>query len=190
MTLQCQCQEWTRRGIDVVVVRPRQTREAAGECGHRWQELRVGGWPIPNYPEARIGAWASGRLQRAWGEHRPDWVHVATEGILGWSAQRAARRQGIPLVTSFHTNFHDYARHYGVAALRRVVAAYLRAFHNGCALCLVPDEGLRRELELWGIRRTGIMGRGVDANLFNPARRDEALRRSWGRNRGIQWWCM
>jgi len=180
MTLQRLCREWVRRGIEVQVVRPRQAREREAGGGRPWEELQVGGFPIPEYPEARIGAWACGRLRRAWGERRPDWVHIATEGLLGWSARRAAQGLGIPLVTSFHTNFHDYAQHYGVGLLRPVVAAYLRAFHNGGSLCLVPDEELRQELEALGIRRTGRMGRGVDVGLFDPARRDPELRRSWG----------
>ena len=180
MTLQRLCQEWARRGIEVEVVRPRQRADVTPRPALPWKERLVGGWPIPEYPEARMGAWASGRLQRAWRAERPDWVHIATEGLLGWSARQAARRLDIPLVTSFHTNFHDYARHYGAGWLRPLVAAYLRAFHNGGSLCMVPDEGLRRELEALGIRRTGRMGRGVDGDLFHPARRDPDLRRSWG----------
>lgn len=181
MTLRRLCGEWIRRGLEVQVVRPRQPHDPADTGGDRlWEEILVGGMPIPEYPEARVGAWASGRLQRAWRARRPDWVHIATEGLLGWSARHAARRLDLPLITSFHTNFHDYARHYGAGFMRPVVAAWLRAFHNGGALCLVPDEGLRRDLEALGIRRTGRMGRGVDTRLFDPARRDPELRRSWG----------
>jgi glycosyltransferase involved in cell wall biosynthesis len=180
MTLQRLCREWVRRGIAVEVVRPRQAADAGTPEPRPWAELLVGGFPIPKYPEARIGAWAAGRLKRAWTARRPDWVHIATEGMLGWSARQAARALGIPLVTSFHTNFHDYARHYGVGPLRPLVVGYLRAFHNGGSLCLVPDEGLRRELEALGFQRTGRMGRGVDVALFDPARRDPTLRQAWG----------
>jgi glycosyltransferase involved in cell wall biosynthesis len=182
MTLQRFCGEWVRRGIEVQVVRPRQPADGGnGANGSRpWQEELVGGFPIPEYPEARIGAWARGRLQRAWKENPPDWVHIATEGLLGWSAQRAASSLGIPVITSFHTNFHDYARHYGVGLLRPVVASYLRRFHNQGRLCLVPDDDLRAELAVLGIRNTARMGRGVDVRLFDPARRDENLRHSWG----------
>lgn len=180
MTLQRMCRGWVERGLEVMVVRPRQDADAARPPETRWREILVKGWPIPGYPEARAGAWSARRLRREWEAFRPDWVHVATEGLLGWSAQSAARRLGIPLVTSFHTNFHDYAEHYGAAWMRPLVARYLRSFHNRGRISLVPDARLREELGRLGIRRTGPMGRGVDCRLFDPARRDEALRRSWG----------
>lgn len=178
MTLHRLCGEWVRRGLEVQVVCPEQHGRESAAAG--WEEIRVGGMPIPQYPEARLGAWAAGRLKEAWAARRPDWVHVATEGLLGWSALRAARALDIPVVTSFHTNFHDYTRHYGLAPLRPLMAAWLRVFHNAGGVCLVPDEGLRRDLEKMGIRRTGYLGRGVDTQLFHPGRRDESLRASWG----------
>ncbi|MDX6767151.1 MAG: glycosyltransferase family 1 protein [Candidatus Methylacidiphilales bacterium] len=184
MTLQRLCREWIRRGFAVQVVHPRQPRETNAAANTPWQALRVSGAPIPGYPEARVGAWSQRLLKRAWSLQRPDYVHVATEGVLGWSALAAARSLDIPLVTSFHTNFHDYARHYGAAPLKPLVARYLRSFHNRGRLCLVPDDALRAELEQLGIRRTARMGRGVDTSLFDPARRDPALRREWGAEDG------
>jgi len=35
-------------------------------------------------------------------------------------------------------------------------------------------------LRSWGIRNVGVLGRGVDTGLFDPGKRDERLRRSWG----------
>jgi len=35
-------------------------------------------------------------------------------------------------------------------------------------------------LQRWGVTHVGVMGRGVDTDLFNPARRSQALRSSWG----------
>jgi glycosyltransferase involved in cell wall biosynthesis len=180
MTLQRMCREWVRRGLTVQVVRPRQPKEPEANKPAPWAEIRVLSAPIPGYPEARIGAWSKAALERHWSRERPDYIHVATEGLLGWSALRAARRLGIPVVTSFHTNFHDYAAHYGVGPLKPIVERYLKSFHNTGRLCLVPDAGLRRELESLGIRRTAGMGRGVDTRLFDPARRDAGLRETWG----------
>jgi glycosyltransferase involved in cell wall biosynthesis len=107
-------------------------------------------------------------------------VHIVTEGPLGWSALNEARRLGIPVTSDFHTNFHSYTQHYGIGWMRRPIGAYLRHLHNRALLTMVPDQGLRHELETQGYRNLAIVGRGVDTGLFNPARRSMELRRSWG----------
>ena len=58
--------------------------------------------------------------------YRPDIVHAATEFVIGHRGREAARRAGIPLVTSYHTNFGQYAAAYGIAALTHLVERYLR----------------------------------------------------------------
>ena len=39
---------------------------------------------------------------------------------------------------------------------------------------------MRDELDRAGFRNLGILGRGVDTDLFGPVRRDSHLRRVWG----------
>jgi len=164
------------RGHAVQLVRPRQARaDAPGP-----DELLVQGIPIPRYTQLKIGAPAKGTLLRSWLKRRPDVVHIATEGPLGWSALGAARQLGIPVATDFHTNFHAYSRHYGFAWLARPVMAYLRSFHNRAGCTLVPTRELAAELEAQGFRGLGVVGRGVNPAVFHPSRRSEDLRRSWG----------
>ena len=87
------------RGHDVALVRPRQ----ATERGDSDDDLLAPGLPIPRYPGLRFGLPITGRLVRHWRSRRPDAIYVATEGPLGWSAVRAARRLGIPVATGFHS---------------------------------------------------------------------------------------
>jgi glycosyltransferase involved in cell wall biosynthesis len=168
------------RGHHVQVVRPRQHAADGGIDFGRLQELLVPGLPIPRYPELRMGMPCVRRLRQQWLRARPDVVHVATEGPLGWSALQAARRLGLAVTSDFRTNFHAYSAHYGVGWLRRPIAAYLRHFHNRAACTLVPTDALRRELAAAGFERLRVVPRGVDTAHFSPARRSEALRRSWG----------
>ena len=138
------------------------------------------GMSIPGYAGLRMGLPAPRMLRRAWRSRRPDLVHIATEGPLGWSALRVARGLGIPVVSEFRTNFHAYSGHYGVGLLRPWVLDYLRWFHNRCALTMVPTRRLAGELEASGFERLQVVGRGVDAHRFNPRHRSVALRASWG----------
>lgn len=92
----------------------------------------------------------------------------------------AARAEGIPVATGFHTRFDDFVGHYGLGFLRSTAFAYLRRFHNRASITLVPTEALRAELQAGGFRDVRILERGVDAELFHPARRSLALRAAWG----------
>jgi glycosyltransferase involved in cell wall biosynthesis len=107
-------------------------------------------------------------------------VHIATEGPLGWSALSAADALGLPLSSSFHTNFHAYSRHYGAAFATRLVLAYLRWFHNRTRLTLSPTAELNAELTRDGFANMRLMARGVNTRVFTPAARDPALRAAWG----------
>src|SRR6478736_6043720 len=107
-------------------------------------------------------------------------VHIATEGPLGLSALLAARWLGIPVASSFHTNFDHYAGHYGFVGLERLGFAYLRWFHNRTRVTLVPSRATRSRLLADGVERVEIWSRGVDASAFSPDHRDEALRASLG----------
>jgi glycosyltransferase involved in cell wall biosynthesis len=165
------------RGHRMRIVRPRQTLEAAGLQSNG--DLLTPGLPIPRYPELRFGLPTAGILRNIWLEQRPDIVHVATEGPLGFSALAAAHAIGIPVLSSFHTNFHNYSQHYGIGWLRSGIANYLRWFHNRTATTLVPTANQAGELEAQGFRNVQVLSRGVDTGLFNPARRSFQLRNEW-----------
>lgn len=165
------------RGHRVGVVRP---RHQGVTDSHGPAELLVPGMGLPGYPGVRLGLPAGRELRRRWAEARPDVIYIATEGPLGHSALRQARRQGIPVVAGFHTNFDAYSGHYHMGLLRRPVEAYLRRFHNRATTTLVPSAEGRERLIQRGFQRLALLGRGVDTELFDPHRRSQALRAEWG----------
>lgn len=173
-------QGMVERGHSIHLVRPAQHKADGPAHGIRYSETLTGGMPIPGYPGLRLGRPSKGLLMRDWRARRPDIVHVATEGPLGWSAVSAARALGIPVSTDFHTNFHSYTRHYGLGLLKRPMAAYLRRFHNRTDCTIVPTVTLRNELQDDGYRDVLIVERGVDTTLFHPSKRDMNLRATWG----------
>ncbi len=169
-----------RLGHHVQLLRPRQHDGDAATGSGSLHEVLVPGLPIPRYPHLRMGRPCRRSLQQLWSRQRPDVVHIATEGPLGWSALHAARRLDLPVTSDFRTNFDAYSRHYGFGWLQRPITAYLRHFHNRTNRTLVPTEALRRELEAAGYQRLHVVQRGVDTVRFDPSRRDAALRRQWG----------
>lgn len=177
LTVQSLHEGLVQLGHAVGLVRPTQTEESAGGDDAL---LRVSGVPLPRYPGLRFGLPAGGTLEARWRRLRPDAVYIATEGPLGWSALRTARRLGIPAATGFHTRFDDYVGRYGVGFLSPWVFAWLRRFHNQGQATLVPTGELVDELSRQGFRQVVRLGRAVDTHRFHPARRSEALRLQWG----------
>jgi glycosyltransferase involved in cell wall biosynthesis len=169
-----------RRSHWVQLIRPRQGALDNAARGDRFEEVLKPGIPIPRYDGLQIGLPAKQGLVRLWTLKRPDIVHIATEGPLGWSALVAATKLKLPVSTGFHTNFHSYSKHYGVGFLKKPITAYLRKFHNRALATLVPTEGLRHELECHGFQNLHVVSRGVDTRLFSPSRRSQELRRAWG----------
>ncbi|HET9023218.1 MAG TPA: glycosyltransferase family 1 protein [Burkholderiaceae bacterium] len=165
------------RGHAVQLIRPRQSGEAERDSEDEW---RAPGIPIPMYTALRIGMPVVGGLAERWSRRRPDLVHVATEGPLGWAAVRAARLAGIPVTSDFRTNFDEYSAHYGFGWMSGAVRAYLRYFHNATDRTLVPTPSVRLALARKGYERLDVIGRGVDCQLFSPAWRSETLRAAWG----------
>ncbi|WP_426702708.1 glycosyltransferase family 4 protein [Rhodanobacter sp. Col0626] len=165
-------------GHDIDLIRPRQSQPQQAEPGIDVLEVRGGA--LPRYPGLRFGLPAGRTLRQHWSQQRPDAVYVATEGPLGWSAMRAARRMGIPLSSGFHTRFDSYADHYGVGLLTPLVRGYLRRFHQRAAATLVPTDALAQELHDMGISNARLLRRAVDTQLFHPSRRDDDLRAAWG----------
>ena len=169
-----------QRGHDIQLVRPRQDGADRAAIAAGYQEVLTRGMSIPRYPSLKLGLPAKRALEKLWTYRRPDVVHIVTEGPLGWSALRAADKLRIPAVSDFRTNFHAYSRHYGIGWLGKPILAYLRKFHNRTLCTMVPTENLRAELSALGFRGLRVVSRGVDTALFNPSRRSEALRASWG----------
>lgn len=171
------CDGLRSRGHRVELVRPRQS----GDTGLAADDLMLcRGWPIPGYPGLQWGQSSMHKLLRRWQRQRPDVLYIATEGPLGLSALRAARRLGIAVVSGFHTNFAQYTRQYGMGFMNRLLTHYLRWFHNRSKVTLVPSVSQKIALERRGFERIELLSRGVDSALFHPSKCSQALRESWG----------
>jgi len=168
-------------GHDAVVVAPRYPgHDPSPPSGSGDAELRVPSAPFPPYPAIRLSLPQFRTVAHYLDAFRPDLVHVATEGPLGLTGRRYSVRRDVPLVTSYHTNFPQYARHYGAGVLEPLVWRWLRWFHRPARLTQTPGDAVCGTLLQRRIGRPVVWGRGVDTAHFHPARRDPAWRRWLG----------
>lgn len=124
-------------------------------------------WPLPTYPEIRLARAMPRTIGAAAAAARPDAVHIATEGPIGFAVRRWCLAESRPFTTSFHTRFPEYlsAR---APIPERLTYALLRRFHNAGRACMVATETLRGELAARGFEHIVPWTRGVDSTLFHP----------------------
>lgn len=162
------------RGWDVHVIAPRYPDQSAQSA-----DPNVMGLPsvsLPLYPDVRLVAPDYFAVRDAIDRLRPDIVHCATEFLVGRLGQIAASRAGVPVVTSYHTDFSRYMTSYGVPWLAPTVSRYLARFHKRARRTFTPSKAARADLKLLGVSDVEVWGCGVDAERFAPARRSQALR--------------
>jgi glycosyltransferase involved in cell wall biosynthesis len=117
---------------------------------------------------------------------KPDLIHVTGPSELGVLGALLAHRRRVPLAASWHTNVHEYlARRSGwflrflparqseaagqkIEDLTMAVAA---KFYSLAKVLFAPNPELCALLERTAGRPCRLMPRGVDAELFHPAKR-------------------
>ncbi|MGI9372365.1 MAG: glycosyltransferase family 4 protein [Hyphomicrobiales bacterium] len=142
-----------KRGVDVHPINPSDYRTMG----------------CPTYPEIRLALTTPGTVASRLQEISADHVHIATEGPLGILSRRWCRKNSKPFTTSFHTRFPEY-----LAARVHVPASWtykwMANFHNAGVACFVATKSLEHDLRDRGFKHLVSWTRGVDANLFTPAR--------------------
>ena len=175
------------RGWEVGVVAPRYpdhpppgVRLFVDDLGGADYYVPVPSVAFPPYPDIRLAAPSYGRIAAAMREFQPDIVHCATEFMIGRLGQTAARRAGLPIVTSYHTDFSRYTEAYGAPWLRPSVSGYIARFHGRALRTFTPSDAACADLHALGVPHVEVWGRTVDTRTFMPQRRDDTLRRALG----------
>lgn len=179
LTLSKLVNQLSLRNHAIQLIRPRQDKNDYQSDSAGWSEILLRGLPIPRYPQLKLGLPSKKALIKAWSHQRPDLIHIATEGPLGWSAVQAAHILRIPVTSDFRTNFHSYSKHYGIGWLSKPIVAYLRKFHNRTACTMVPTHALKTQLTASGFQNLRVVSRGVDTKIFHSSHRSQAFRDTW-----------
>ena len=167
------------RGVEVGLVMPRYPQRDIGVFGAARTPDDVLALPavdFPPYPGIRLtmpNPWSVDRFARAF---RPDLVHADTEFVVGRLGGRTARRLGVPLVTSFHTDFAQYTKSYGVGWLRGTVTRSLVRFHGRAQRIYTPSAVTAGWLNAHGLPHAEVWGRAVDTSAFHPRHRSTEWR--------------
>ena len=163
------------RGGEVQVVTVSDPDAPADPQVERWPSI-----PFWAYPQLQMAAPRRDKALDLIEKWKPNLVHATTEFGIGLGGLLGAKEKRVPLVTSYHTHFTAYLRHYNLSVLDAIGWPYLRWFHNAGRITWAPSEIVRAELEGNGFKNTRVWSRGVDQNQFHPKFRSSELRRSLG----------
>lgn len=150
-TLAATVAELDRRGYEVELITPQ-----------RFTTI-----PAPGYSQIRLALAPRFAARRMLDAFRPDVVHIATEGPIGWAVRGWCQARDVPFTSAFHTRFPEYlAVRTGLAP--EMFWPFLRRFHSRSRAVLVSTPRLADELTQRGIERCTIWERGIDGWLFRP----------------------
>ena len=128
---------------------------------------------VPNYKEIELSIVGARTIGREIDAFKPDAIHIATEGPLGWAARRACLRRKLPFTTSFHTRFAEYAQaRIAIPGTAKFFWRVLRRFHKHSQAVMTPSLTITRLLESHGFANVKTWTRGVDHSTFKKMERD------------------
>jgi phosphatidylinositol alpha 1,6-mannosyltransferase len=167
-----------KRGIPVLVFAPTAPEPAFASVG---ELVSVPSVPIPTRSEYRISLGLPGSARDRLAAFKPTLFHIAVPDILGYRALKFAERRRIPVVASYHTRYDTYLKFYGLSPLERIGRNYLRSFYGRCRTVYPPSQSMADILRAEGYApNMEVWTRGIDADLFSPARRSLDWRRAYG----------
>ncbi len=162
------------QGHDVMIIAPQADGLPSAYRGA--PVVGMSALPMPGYSQVRIAATPRAVLVKTMAGFAPDVVHLASPINAGYRGMLAAHDLGVPTVAVYQTDVPGYAARYNLPALEPLLWQRVRMVHGSATLNLAPSRASMEQLAAHGIGRLHLWGRGVDGKLFDPAKRDEALR--------------
>jgi phosphatidylinositol alpha 1,6-mannosyltransferase len=105
-------------------------------------------------------------------QFQPDLIHIATPFSMGLSGLHYGRKYNVPHVASYHTHFDRYLDYYHMKFASGLLWRYFRWFHQSCLATYVPSVETILQLQNRGIQNVNLWKRGVDCELYTPAKRN------------------
>ncbi|WP_024299958.1 glycosyltransferase family 4 protein [Methylomicrobium lacus] len=154
--------------INGVVTTLTHTTEILHRLGHTVELCapdRFYTWPRPGHPSVGRALLRGPRLLPTLQAFKPDAIHLASEGCVGFAARRYCHERGYHYTTSFHTRFPEYFK-MRIGLPLWISYGYMRWFHSESTRVMVTTESMRQALSAKGFDRMVIWSRGVDTDLY------------------------
>lgn len=156
--------------VNGVVRTLKMTQRELSKLGHEitfLTPLNFKSFPCPTYPEISLALASTKDVREVIDSIKPDCLHIATEGPLGWIARRVCLQKGWNFTTAYHSRFPEYV-HARFKVPTSWTYSLLRKFHNKAAFNLTPTPTIVEDLRSKGFKNPRLWTRGVDKEIFTP----------------------
>ena len=171
------------RGHEVYCFAPR----IPGDDGEGDVFFRMPSLPLPTRTPYRLTVPLVGRRSVRSVIKRLNIVHVHSPFVTGWMGLRYARRYGMPVVYTYHTQLEAYSHYvpFDPTATRLATETLTRTFGNSVDAVVVPTNAMLNRLRKLGVNtRIAVVPSGIDIPHFESGRLDESLRAKLGASKG------
>ena len=136
----------------------------------------LAGYPVPGTFNYRLPL-NPRRWTRLLDALEPTLIEAGDVFHPAWAGFLVARRRGIPLAGFYHSNLPQLAGRRSCGWFTEpVLRRYVRLLYDRCDLVFAPSRLMCEYLHSLGVTQVVHQPLGVDAEVFNPARRSDTLR--------------
>ena len=164
--------EAKKRGMDSVII----TGWAEDESISPVPVIQIPSLIFPLYKDYRIPLPGMHGFEKILDEFKPDILHVHSPDTIAWAALKYARKNKLPIVATYHTNFCRYLSYYHLSSLQSLVWDSLKRLYKKMNLVTSPSATVSRELIDLGIKNVCTIPWGVDFTIFNNSFRSSEWR--------------
>ena len=149
----------------------------------------IGVFHLPEYPEQKLFHPPFLEILNYCYQQNFTHIKTATPGPMGLAALGVARLLRLPIWSTYHTALPQYAQYLtGDSAMEEMMWKYIVWFYNQMDLVFTPSGSTAEELAQKGIdpHKLRVYPRGVDVELFHPAKRNGVLEKRYQVKDGLK----
>ena len=139
---------------------------------------------IPFYPDLDLALASTKALEAVVDEIDPDVIHISTPGFIGWKARKIARKRGIPMVGTYHTDFPQFAyKNIPFKMVKKLGERVMRSFYKEFKAIFVRSEAYRkivREDVKFDPKHIHTLLAGIDTQTFHKGHKDMSIWEAYG----------
>lgn len=140
----------------------------------------LSGYPVPGTFNYRLPL-NPRRWTRLLERLEPTLIEAGDVFHPAWAGWHVAQRLGIPFAAFYHSNLPQLAgRRFLGCFTEPVLRRYVRLLYERCDVVFAPSRVMCEYLRHLGVYQAVHQPLGVDADIFTPARRTDALRERLG----------
>lgn len=121
--------------------------------------------PLPTYPEIKLALTSRKKLEKIIRDFKPDYIHIATEGPLGFVARLACKKNAWKFTSQYHTQLPEYIE-VRTGMFKDMTYHYMRWFHKPSQYTMVSSPLMKAMLEKRQFKHIKLVPVGVDTDLF------------------------